>query len=92
MIIRRVQHQAGESFWVAGRCTWLESDLTPHGLDCSTGTRQRCEAELAKLDKQIGRKERELEGVNRQLAEATARQGGFAGCMRASRAGVIQLA
>lgn len=41
-----------------------------------TGTRQRCEAELAKLDKQISRKERELEGVNRQLEEATARQGG----------------
>ena len=47
-----------------------------------TGTRQRCEAELAKLDKQISRKERELEGVNRQLEEATARQGGwrYVGC------------
>ncbi len=64
-----------------GLCGFRQSTKAAmhHSTTSPAGTRQRCEADLAKLDKQIGRKERELEGVNRQLAEATARQGGWCG-------------
>ena len=46
---------------------------TPLRHRVHTGTRSKCQAELAQLDRAIGKKEKELEGVGRQLGQAKAR-------------------